>query len=468
MALGIFDRISPKRMSNIHRLRGMSPAALLIAAYVLAIALGTVLLVLPVSSSGGATSVVDALFTSASAICVTGLIVVDTGTHYSGFGQAVIAMLIQAGGLGIMTFSVFFMLLLGARVPFRHRLLMQESYASHPVPEIYSLVKAIFIFTFLAEVLGAVFLFFCFLGDFPPLRALYVAIFHSVSAFCNAGFSTFSESMAGYVGNIPVNLIFMVLIILGGLGFPVVYEAIRVLRDRGRKRRKLSLQVKIVVLTTGFFILGGFLFFFASEYTNLLKPLGVKGKLLASFFTSITARTAGFNTLDTTALTNPSLVMLLFFMFVGASPGSCGGGIKTTTFAVVVLSVVTSIKGKTHVNCFKKTIAPGTVFRAITLLLVSVGFVFVVSILIMVFETSGTGFPAGRGQFIEYLFEVVSAFGTVGLSMGVTGSLTTASKLLLTGTMLAGRVGVLSLAYVVMSRSPDRELEYASENLMIG
>ncbi len=472
MYFGFFKRsllsITGDRSPGARKARGASPPALFLTTYLAAILVGTVLLVLPVSSAGRPTTVVDALFTAASAICVTGLTVVDTGTHFSSFGQSVILLLIQAGGLGIMTFSVFFVLILGARVPFRHRVLMQESFASTPVPDIYGLVKAIFLYTLVAEAIGALVLFFCFAGEFSFSRAAWVSLFHSISAFCNAGFSTFSGSLKPYVGSLPINLIFMALIILGGLGFPVVYEINKALRERKGLRVKISLQVKIVVLTSALLIFVGWLFFYSVEYYNHLAPQGAKGKVLGALFTSVTARTAGFNTLDTAALTNPSLVFLLFLMFVGASPGSTGGGIKTTTFAMVVLALVARIQGRTHINCFKKTIDRDTVSRALTLFLCAVGFVFVVTILIMVFEAWGMGFPAGRGLFLEHLFEVVSAFGTVGLSMGVTSSLSVASKLMLAVVMLAGRVGILTFAYVMLGRAAPREMEYARESIMVG
>lgn len=469
-------RVTKRFLAEIWGQRGLisrkartaSPPALFLGTYLAAILIGTILLALPVSSTGEPTSVVDALFTATSALCVTGLIVVDTGTHFSTFGQSVILVLIQAGGLGIMTFSVFFVLMLGARVPIKHRLLMQESFTSAPLPDIYRLVKAIFLFTLMAEILGAVMLLFCFVGRFTFFEAAWVALFHSVSAFCNAGFSTFSDSLASYVQSVPINFIFIALIVLGGLGFPVAYEAAKVLGERKEKRIKFSLQAKIVVITSIVLIAAGWLFFYATECNNHLAPLGQKGKVMGALFTSVTARTAGFNTLDTSALTNPSLVFLLFLMFVGASPGSTGGGIKTTTFSVVVLAAAARIRGKTNVNCLKKTIDNDTVSRAITLFMCAVGFVFAVTILIMIFEARSMGFPAGRGLFLEHLFEVVSAFGTVGLSMGVTSSLSFASKLLITVVMLVGRVGVLTFAYVMLGRSVPRELEYARENLMVG
>ena len=441
----------------------LRPAHYLLIGFAGAILMGAILLWLPVSTNGTPISFVDALFTSTSAVCVTGLIVVDTGTKFTLFGQIVILTLIQMGGLGIMTFSVFFMILLGKRISFKGRVAIHDSFSHSPFKNFSGMLRAIFILTFGIEALGALGLTFCFARDFPLKQAVYSAVFHSISAFCNAGFSLFPDSLVRYQNSIPVNIIFMLLIVLGGLGFLVLID-LPALFD---KRRKLSLHTKVVLITTILLIFGGALFIFFTEYADQLAPLPWKGKILASFFQSVTPRTAGFNTLDYAKLTNATLFFTLFLMFVGASPGSCGGGIKTSTFSVLLMLIWRRIHGHRRVSVLQRTLPQEVTDRVIVISFLALVTVFVATMILLISE--GWGVPTGRERLhlINILFEVTSAFGTVGLSTGITASLSAFAKVVLVGVMYLGRVGPATAAFA-MRPQEEEHFQYAEEHTMVG
>ncbi len=441
----------------------LRPAHYLLMGFAGAILLGALLLWLPVSTNGSPISFVDALFTSTSAVCVTGLIVVDTGTKFTLFGQIVILTLIQTGGLGIMTFSVFFMILLGKRISFKGRVAIHDSFSHSPFKNFSGMLKAIFALAFGIEALGALGLTLCFMRDMPFKRAVYSAVFHSISAFCNAGFSLFPDSLVRYQNSIPVNIIFMLLIVLGGLGFLVLID-LPSLFDR---RRKLSLHAKVVLITTGCLILGGAIFIFVTEYAAQLAALPWRGKILASFFQSVTPRTAGFNTLDYSRLTNATLFFTLFLMFVGASPGSCGGGIKTSTFAVLILLVWRRIHGHRRVSILQRTLPQEVTDRVIVISFLAFVTVFAATLILLVSE--GWGVPAGKERLhlINLLFEVVSAFGTVGLSTGITATLSAFAKGVLVTVMYVGRVGPATVAFS-MRPQEEEHFQFAEEHTMVG
>ncbi len=441
----------------------LRPAHYLLFGFAGTILIGALLLWLPISSNGNPISFVDALFTSTSAVCVTGLIVVDTGTKFTHFGQMVILTLIQLGGLGIMTFSVFFMILLGKRISFKGRAAIHDSFSHSPFKNFSGMLKAIFALTFGIEALGALGLTLFFLKDFPLKRALYLAVFHSVSAFCNAGFSLFPDSLIRYQNNIGVNIIFMALIVLGGIGFLVLID-LPALFDR---HRHLSLHSKIVLATTGALILGGALFIFLSEYGNQLTALPWRGKILASFFQSVTPRTAGFNTLNYAKLTHATLFFTVFLMFVGASPGSCGGGIKTSTFTILILMIWRRIHGHRKVSLLKRTLPQGVTDRVIIITFLAFVTVFVATLLILMVESWGVPYGMARWHLINVLFEVVSAFGTVGLSTGITAFLSSASKVILVCVMYLGRVGPATVAFSLRPQE-EEHFQYAEESAMIG
>ncbi|RTZ89675.1 MAG: hypothetical protein DSY91_07475 [Deltaproteobacteria bacterium] len=441
----------------------LRPAHYLLLGFAGAILMGAILLWLPVSTNGAPISFVDALFTSTSAVCVTGLIVVDTGTKFTLFGQLVILTLIQMGGLGIMTFSVFFMILLGKRISFKGRVAIHDSFSHSPFKDFSGMLRAIFVIAFGIEALGAIGLTLCFARDFPLRQAIYSAVFHSISAFCNAGFSLFPDSLVRYQNSIPVNVIFMLLIVFGGLGFLVLID-LPALFD---KHRKVSLHTKIVLITTGGLIFFGAVFIFVTEYADQLAALPMRGKILASFFQSITPRTAGFNTISYARLTNATLFFTLFLMFVGASPGSCGGGIKTSTFSILLILVWRRIHGHRRVSVLQRTLPQEVTDRVIVITFLAFVTVFFATMILLVSE--GWGVPTGRERLhlINILFEVVSAFGTVGLSTGITASLSAFAKVVLVAVMYVGRVGPATVAFS-MRPQEEEHFQYAEEHAMVG
>jgi len=443
------------------------PAKLVLMSYLSIIGAGSFLLLLPVATVSGKIAFIDALFTATSAVCVTGLTVVDTGTYFSLFGQLVILILIQLGGLGIMTFSVTVFLTMGRRVPLKQRLIMQETFAHTPREDIFQLIKAIFLFTVVVELLGALLLCLVWLDELAFAEALYCALFHSISAFCNAGFSLFPGSFIEYRGAIAFNAVICSLIVLGGIGFPVVYEA--GLRIIGPKRsNKVSVQLRVVIVTTLILIAAGTVILLWSEQYHALNNYTYGDKLLIALFQSITCRTAGFNTIDISTLRNATLALMIFLMFVGASPGSCGGGIKTTTLAVLGAFTWSRLHRRFRVNMYRKSIPNETVAKSVSLVLLSFTLICIVFFLLLLTQPVGSSLGSERSQFVQILFETVSAFGTVGLSMGATAELSLSGKFLIILMMLIGRVGIFTFAYVIAGTEARSGVQYAEQNLMIG
>jgi trk system potassium uptake protein TrkH len=454
-------------MSVLKSIQRMRPGLLVIISFTLAAVLGAILLALPAASVDKPLSAVDALFTATSAVCVTGLVVVDTGSHFTMFGKSVILALIQLGGLGLMTFSVFLFLFLGKGLGTRQRWIMTETFTPAPIKKIRKLIRSIFVFTFVAEGIGAASLFFFWYREMPFKQALYHSVFHSVSAFCNAGFSTYRESFIQYRGDVWLNVTVMGLIIAGGIGFPVIYELRNRIFDRDIKRRPaVSLHTKMVVMTTIILILTGWGLILLSECRGDFPSISFKDKLLTALFQSVTSRTAGFNTLDISMLAPGTLFMLVMLMFVGASPGSCGGGIKTTSLAVFMAIFKNKIVGRKNTSLFKRTIPDDVISRTLAVFILAV--VVVTIGLISLLITEMTTNHAGNEYFLSYLFEAVSAFATVGLSMGITSSLTVAGKLVIILLMMVGRVGLLTVAYVITRAEDGRPFKYAGEKVMVG
>lgn len=448
-----------------HRLNQSHPTTLLLLSYLVAIIAGTLVLMLPPATASGHISLINAFFTATSAVCVTGLIVVDTGSFFTPFGQGVILFLIQIGGLGIMTISVALFQVIGRKVVFQQRMAMQEVFSHTPREDIFYLLRSVLIFTLTIETAGAVILFFYWHGTVLFTQALYNAVFHSVSAFCNAGFSLFSDSLMTGQTSLLLNVTIGSLIVLGGLGFPVVYEIFS--RFFMGKSGKISIQTKSVVLTTLGLTLAGMLVILVSECA-LISSLGWKNGLLTSIFQSITCRTAGFNTLDITSLNTATLLFMMFLMLIGASPGSCGGGIKTTTFAVLITYSWSRLIRRRYVNLFSKTLPDDTVSKSLFVLLFSLTTIcLAVFIILFIDPDHGARIPGNR-QFLSFLFETVSAFGTVGLSMGITPELTLPGKLVIIALMIIGRVGVPAITYIIVGGAPKKGLQFAEENLMIG
>jgi len=425
-----------------------------------AIVVGTLALMLPTSTTGGSHRFIDALFTATSAVCVTGLIVVDTGTFYTRSGQTIILCLVQIGGLGIMTFSVILLLVARRRISIRDKTIVRDTFTPVHSSEIYALVRRVFLSTFAIEGLGAL----C-LWVFTPDRALFSSVFHSVAAFCNAGFSLKSDNLMGYRYNAGVNLTVCSLIVLGGLGF---FTHVELARLALRRPVRLSLHSRLVLLVTSLLIVGGAFSFYIFESRNTLKAETMKGIILISLFQSVTARTAGFNTVDLGRVTNATLFMVILLMFVGASPGSTGGGIKTSTLGVLVAMARSRWRGQATVNVFHRTIPYETVSRALVVLVLAFTLVTFAVLALAFVEIGDTPYALSPQHFIELFFEVVSAFGTVGLSTGITPYLSDLGKFILILIMFVGRVGPLTVATAVGRQSPRGKFQYAEENVMVG
>ncbi|HID96000.1 MAG TPA: Trk family potassium uptake protein [Candidatus Latescibacteria bacterium] len=441
----------------------LRPAQSLAASFLVMILVGTVLLSLPISSATGqATSFVDALFTAVSAVCVTGLIVVDTPTHFSMFGQLVILFLIQLGGLGIMTFSTSLALAFGRRIGLREKVVMQDVLDQTDVEDTKRLVVYIVKMTFLIELTGAVLLSIRWYPEFGDVgRTVYFAIFHSISAFCNAGFSLFSDSFMGYRGDITLNLILTSLIILGGIGFVVVADLHRSRFWMGRRSStpRLALHTKLVLSVTLILLVFGTALFFLVEYNNSMNGTPIVERLLSSYFQSVTARTAGFNTLDTRSLSHAALFVTVLLMFIGASPGSTGGGIKTSTIGVLYVFTRSIFRGKEEVELFRRNVPRAVVYKAIVIVIFATSFLVALTIPLFITENA---------PFMDVIFEAVSAFGTVGLSLGLTSKLTDIGKVLIILLMFVGRIGPLTIAYAVGRRKERVALGYPEGRVMVG
>lgn len=440
----------------------LKPAQSLALSFLGVILLGTVLLRLPLASAAGkTTSLIDALFTATSATCVTGLVVVDTPTHFSTFGQVVILLLIQAGGLGIMTLSTSLALIFGRRMGLRNKLAMQDVLDQVDVEGMKKLILYILKMTLVIELIGALLLFVRWSGSLGGLRAAYLAIFHSVSAFCNAGFSLFSNSFVNYRYDLILNLIITFLIILGGIGFTVVADIQHtwLKRGKGSKRTSLTAHTKLVLIVSALLLLGGTLAVFFGEYHNSLQGLPWGKRLLSSYFQSVTARTAGFNTLGIGRLTNVTLFMIVVLMFIGASPGSTGGGIKTSTLGILVLFVRAMFRGQEKVELLNRTAPQDIVRKSVCVILLAATLIFLVMIPLLVIE---------KASFIRVLFEAVSAFGTVGLSTGITSQLSLTGKLAIALLIFAGRIGPLTVAFAVGRRKRPPGISYPEARVMVG
>ncbi len=439
-------------------LTGNPPVSLMLS-FAAVILIGAVLLMLPAASvKGQVTNFVNALFTATSATCVTGLVVVDTGTYFSLFGQLVILILIQVGGLGIMTISTAFAMILGQRITLKLENIMQSVVGDVKVLNLFNLLRSIVMVTIIIESIGALILFVGFSRVLPPGQALYHAVFHSVSAFCNAGFSLWRESLMGFVDSPLVNLDITFLIILGGLGFTVLIDVWRYI-FAPQKVRKLTLHSKIVLFSTLCLILIGFAAIFIGEYNNSMQGFSVWRRILGSWFQSVTLRTAGFNTVDIGKFGSATILVSVVLMFIGASPGSTGGGIKTTTFSVLALSVLSMLTGKKDLIIFNRRIALSNAREATSLATLSAAIIFCIVFILMLIEPFA---------FQKILFESMSAFGTVGLSMGITGNLSYQGKLLITLLMYIGRIGPLTMIFAFSLRKKQVNIDFAEEKIAIG
>lgn len=430
------------------------------------IGVGTLLLMLPWSvASGEWNSPLVALFTATSAVCVTGLIVVDTGSYFSPFGQGIVLILIQLGGLGYMSATTLLLLLVGRRLGLKDRLAIQQAMETSELANVNALLISIISMTLIFELTGAFCLFFTFSKQFGSGQALWLSLFHSISAFNNAGFSLFSDSLVQYAENAWPIAVISALIILGGIGYQVIMEAFMWLRDRFQQRKGrsvFSLHFKIVTSTTVFLLLLGTVAFLFIEFDNpnTLADRSFGAKVLLAAFQSVVMRTAGFNSIDIGSMETSALFMAIALMFVGASPGSTGGGIKTTTLRILLICTRAALRGKEEVNCYQRQIPVARVLKAMSVVVASAMSVVIITTCISVTDADQS--------FISILFEAVSAFATVGLSTGITADLSTLGQLFIIVTMYIGRVGVLILMGALLGDPSPSAIHYPEEDLLTG
>lgn len=456
--------------------------ALSFAAYILA---ATFVLMLSQATTGGSIGFIDALFTITSATCVTGLTVVDTGTYFTSFGQVVILLSIQLGGIGIMTFSTFLLYVLGRRLTTRDSSLLATSLGSTNGTTARGLLWTVIIISVTIEAVGALLLYTRFEREMPTDMAIWFSIFHSVSAFCNAGFGLLPDSLTRYVGNATVNITIMLLILLGGIGFIAFLEMQQFAKSRVRlflertgilkgssywreAPYRFSVHTKIVIRTSLWLILIGAVVVGLLEFNNVQKDMSWSTRIYSSLFQSVTPRTAGFNTLDQGALSGATLFVIMILMFIGASPGSTGGGIKTSTFAVLLGIVRSRLKRQDHVVFFGRRIGSFLQSEAVTFTVIATAAVILGALLLQIFETGGEGHRVSGGKFVELLFEAISAFATVGLSTGITPKLAPLSKVVLVVLMFVGRVGPLTLALAISRQRQPSKVVYPEGRIIIG
>jgi trk system potassium uptake protein TrkH len=436
-----------------------SPPRMLLMGFGFIIFVGAQLLRLPIASTGGKSmSFIDALFTSTSAACVTGLVVFDTGTYFSTFGHWVILLLIQIGGIGFMTMATLFALILRRRISLKERLILQESLNQGSIEGLVRLVRKVILYALALETIGTLLFAARFMIDMSPRRALYHGLFHSISIFNNAGFDLSGDfrSLTGYSTDLYINVVSMVLIILGGFGFVVLADLFGI-----RKKRRFSLHTKVVLTVSAALIVFGMFIIFLFEYTNAhsIGDNAFGHKLLISLFQSVTTRSGGITTVDVSQFRQATQFFIIILMFIGASPGSTGGGIKTTTFAVLVGAVLAMIRGKEDVVLFRLRLAQERVYKAVTVTLFCIGIVMLGTMVLATTEDAA---------FLKILFEATSAFGTVGLSMGLTSELSFTGKLTIIVLMFIGRLGPLTLTYALGPR-PGRILyRHAEGKIIIG
>ena len=445
----------------LHLVYSLNRSTLIAFSFMAIILVGTFLLMLPISNTSGKwLPVIDALFTATSASCVTGLAVLDTGKDLTIFGQLVLITLIQIGGLGLMTITTLFAVGLGKRINISQRLLIQESLNQDAPSGVVRIALDIIKYTLVIEfVFGTILAFYFYEMLKMGGKALYWGYWHAISAFCNAGFDLLGDyaSLTAFRGNVVVNLVFMVLIILGGIGFTVIGDVVQ-----KRKWRYFSLHTKIVLsVNTILLVVGAVLFWLLEmETPATIGSLSVGEQWLASAFQSVTARTAGFNTVDIGALSGASLTLMMILMFIGASSTSTGGGIKTTTFTVLMLSTLALLRGKKDVVLFKRRIDGNIISKSYAIFFLAQLWLVLAFFMLLVFDTSGHSY-----QLI--LFELISAFGTVGLGVGITTEWNTWCKLILIATMYIGRIGILTFSMSFFNKKVDR-IRHPAENILIG
>jgi potassium uptake TrkH family protein len=453
------------------------PARFVVVAFVSAIAAGTAVLVLPISTADGhAAGLLDALFTATSAVCVTGLVVVDTGSHWSGFGQVVIMVLFQVGGLGFMTLASLIVLAVSRRLGIRATLATQTERRSLSLGDVRSVLKGVAVVTLIIEASVWLMLTVRFMTTYHYSlgKALWHGLFHAVSAFNNAGFGLYSDSLVQFASDPLVTIPIMVAIIIGGLGFPVMVDLYRHLRtpQRIRLHMHLTLHSRLTLVVTGILLAAGLFVVLLFEWRNpaTLGPMSLPEKGLAGVFSAVTPRTAGFNVIETGDMTNEGLLSTIVLMFIGAGSAGTSGGIKVGTFALIGLVILSELRGRPDVVAFGRRIPQALQRQATTVAALSMGVVVVTTLAMLASFSYLTPreVPEGEVQMIHALFESTSAFGTVGLTTGITGALPPVSELLLVGTMLIGRVGPATLGAALVLRRRPVQYRYPEEGPIIG
>ena len=428
--------------------------------FILVILIGALILTLPIcTTSGESTNFLDAIFTATSAVCVTGLIVVDTGTYWNMFGQTVIMILIEIGGLGFMSFTTLIAIIFGKKITLRERLILQDAMNTFNIQGLVKMVKYVLLFTVSVQFFGALLFSTQFVPEYGLKTGIFYSIFHSVSAFCNAGFDILGEfsSLIPYNSNAVVILVASALIIIGGLGFTVWNELYST-----KSIKRISLHAKMVILVTAVLIIGGTILMFVFEHNNpnTMAEMSFVDKIMNSFFASVTPRTAGFNSIPTDGMTTAGKFLTIILMFIGGSPGSTAGGIKTTTIGIVFITVLCVIRGREDSEVFKKRFNKDLVYRAFTLIFI--GFILVVSVTMLLSYTEK------GASFISLLYETVSAFGTAGLTIGLTTKLSTIGKILIIFMMYLGRVGPLTVALSLTKKKVNPGIKYPEGKILIG
>ncbi len=441
--------------------KSFSPYMTILLSFMVVTILGGILLSLPISMRDGkSVKLIDGFFIATSAICVTGLSSIDIGSVYNIFGQMVILVLIQLGGLGVITFTSVIIIMISKKIGYYTKKIVQEDINIDTTFKIEEYVKKVILSVIVIEFIGTVILFFEFIKKFGFLKAVYYSFFHSVSAFCNAGFSLFSDNLYGFKNSFIINMTIPLLIFLGGIGFSTILNCYNVLR---KKEKRLTSTTKLSIKISIFLVIIGMVAMFFLEYSNksTIGNLSFGQKLEASFFQSVTTRTAGFNTISILGLKRSTSLLFVILMFIGASPGSTGGGIKTTTIGLIILGTLAILKNKDTIEYDKRSVSWRIYSKAITVLFISLIYTTICIFLLILFERNK--------NLLDLVFEVFSAFGTVGLSRNLTPSLADISKFILIVTMFVGRVGPLTIA-LALSKSNLKKgrYTYPQENILIG
>lgn len=465
----LYNRLECKKESAMKQnnkeiremIRRLSKVQTIALGFFMIIVAGTLLLMLPIASRDGhSTGFLNALFTATSSTCVTGLVVVDTYTNWTLFGQVVILGLIQIGGLGFITIGMFFSVFLKRKIGLKERNLIQESINTLQISGMVKLVKKVVIYAIMFEGIGALLLMLRFIPEFGWIKGIWYGIFHSISAFCNAGFDLMGqfepyESLTRYYDDVLVNIVIMALIVIGGIGF-IVWDDIS---QHKWHIKKYMLHTKIVLSMTAILILGGALCFFLFERNNLLIGMDAKGQILSSFFGSVTPRTAGFNTTDTGAYSEATRMLTVILMFIGGSPGSTAGGIKTTTMVVILLYIWSNLRNKRGLNIFGRRLDEDAIKKASTVFCINLFLATTCATVMCALETL---------PLSDIMMEVFSAIGTVGISTGITRDITEVSKYILILLMYCGRIGSMSFALSFTEKKRCSPVQLPVERITIG